>query len=327
MKPGKPSSTAGLVAALRSLSAYMPASSGLPTLIGGDPYGIDLAGAPWTWLRPLATSFPRSLSLALTAGFGSLTARVALRTRVIDDAVRSAVAKGATQVLILGAGLDARAVRLLFPSGESPKFFEVDFPASQKYKLAKVAEFYPPAEREKASKEVSYISADLCAKEAHTTMAHALVEAGFDTTKKSVVLLEGLVPYLNESDVIATLDALAGLTAPGSTLILHHITAPPAGHHSLSLLTRLRIAPFLLYLRWASEPLRFFGWKESQIGPALEARGFRLEDDTSASQHARRLGLPPSTQAAINGGGWGKWEERIAVAERFRRPEAHVGSG
>jgi O-methyltransferase involved in polyketide biosynthesis len=107
MRPGRSSGTAALVASLRGLCAYMPASSGLPSLIS-DPYGINLSGAPWTWLRFACTAFPRTFSLLLPSFVSALTTRVAIRTRVIDDAVRAAVAKGATQILILGAGLDAR---------------------------------------------------------------------------------------------------------------------------------------------------------------------------------------------------------------------------
>ena len=65
-----------------------------------------------------------------------------------------------------------------------------------------------------------------------------------DTAKVSVVILEGLIPYLTESDVISTLDALAGLTAPGSTLLLHHIVAPAADARPPSWLSSLRRTGF-----------------------------------------------------------------------------------
>jgi len=180
----------------------MPASSGLPSLIS-DPYGINLSGAPWTWLRFACTAFPRTFSLLLPSFVSALTTRVAIRTRVIDDAVRAAVAKGATQILILGAGLDARSVRLHSPSEETasaPRFFEVDHPATQAAKLEKMASVYPPAEREKAAKGVVYVAVDFTAKDAHTQMTHALTEAGFDTAQHSVVIMEGLIPYLTEDD-------------------------------------------------------------------------------------------------------------------------------
>ena len=56
------------------------------------------------------------------------------RTRGIDDAVREEARKGVKQAVILGAGFDARALRL---HAELPglSFIEVDREASQKVTL------------------------------------------------------------------------------------------------------------------------------------------------------------------------------------------------
>jgi methyltransferase (TIGR00027 family) len=60
-----------------------------------------------------------------------------IRTRFIDDALARAVAAGATQAAVLGAGLDSHAYRcqrLL----ASVKIFEVDRPATQALKRQRV---------------------------------------------------------------------------------------------------------------------------------------------------------------------------------------------
>ena len=67
---------------------------------------------------------------------------IALRTAAIDAAVRDAIADGATQLVILGAGYDGRAWRM--PELAGVKVFEVDHPATQGDKRAHVAEL-PPA--------------------------------------------------------------------------------------------------------------------------------------------------------------------------------------
>jgi hypothetical protein len=54
---------------------------------------------------------------------------IALRTAAIDQSVREAIAGGATQLVILGAGYDGRAWRL--PELAGVKVFEVDHPATQ----------------------------------------------------------------------------------------------------------------------------------------------------------------------------------------------------
>ncbi len=76
------------------------------------------AGAAIRWL--IDTGWP-----------GARTAGVA-RTRWIDDALREAIAAGARQVLILGAGFDARALRL--PELAAAQIVEVDLPATSRAK-------------------------------------------------------------------------------------------------------------------------------------------------------------------------------------------------
>lgn len=61
-----------------------------------------------------------------------------VRTRGFDDAVRAELKKGVAQVLILGAGYDARALRLA-PSEKEAKWVEIDMPASQKAKRESLA--------------------------------------------------------------------------------------------------------------------------------------------------------------------------------------------
>src|SRR5207247_6302785 len=67
---------------------------------------------------------------------------IALRTAAIDTAVRDAIAGGATQLVILGAGYDGRAWRMSELAGV--RVFEVDRLATQGDKRAHLAEL-PPA--------------------------------------------------------------------------------------------------------------------------------------------------------------------------------------
>jgi methyltransferase (TIGR00027 family) len=94
---------------------------------------------------PLAASFLRpSLKLALHLASlpvvgkgipkfidhrwpGARTSGVA-RTRLIDDLMREAFKRGLVQIVILGAGFDARPYRLLRPA--TTRFFEVDQPST-----------------------------------------------------------------------------------------------------------------------------------------------------------------------------------------------------
>ena len=61
------------------------------------------------------------------------------RTRYIDEMFKESLAAGATQVVILGAGLDSRAYRFA-PMLRGARVFEVDFPPTQEYKKKRVRE-------------------------------------------------------------------------------------------------------------------------------------------------------------------------------------------
>jgi methyltransferase (TIGR00027 family) len=68
------------------------------------------------------------------------------RTRLIDDLVEDAVAAGAEQVVLLGAGHDSRAYRLA--SMRQSTVFEVDHPVTQTVKRARVLRYVPAEHRD-----------------------------------------------------------------------------------------------------------------------------------------------------------------------------------
>ena len=87
---------------------------------------------------------------AVKPGFRVRAARgmadmIALRTAAIDAGVRSAIAAGATQLVILGAGYDGRAWRMSELAGV--KVFEVDRSATQQDKRAPSATLQSAAHR------------------------------------------------------------------------------------------------------------------------------------------------------------------------------------
>ncbi|HEY2636586.1 MAG TPA: SAM-dependent methyltransferase, partial [Solirubrobacteraceae bacterium] len=129
------------------------------------------------------------------------------RTRGFDDLVREEVARGAEQVVILGAGLDSRAYRM---AGElaGTRVFEVDHPVTAAYKRERVARVVgePP-------ENVTYVEVDF----EREALDDALTAAGHDPAVHSIVVWSGVTPYLDDDAVTATLDWFAG-QAPGSTI-------------------------------------------------------------------------------------------------------------
>jgi methyltransferase (TIGR00027 family) len=135
------------------------------------------------------------------------------RTRLIDDLVTGALAHGARQVLLLGAGYDSRAYRL--PGIERVAVFEADHPATQAVKRRLVRGAVRPERR----RHVHYVPVDLLTED----LGAALLGAGFGALEPTVVVWEGVTNYLTEAAVDGTLRRLASLTATGSRLIFTYV--------------------------------------------------------------------------------------------------------
>jgi methyltransferase (TIGR00027 family) len=202
-----PSITAASVAMFRSLAS-------LP----GAPF--DTAND--SSLRVLA---PRPLRAALD-GLGRFTARVpathaafralsgglydhiALRTRAIDVALLAELARGTKQLVICGAGLDARAFRLAELS--ETVVFEVDHPATQRFKRARARRTKETSER------LRFVSVDF----ARDSLDEALTAAGHDASRPTVWIWEGVTMYLAHSVTRATLAVIAKRSAPSSLALV-----------------------------------------------------------------------------------------------------------
>src|SRR5258708_4281027 len=134
MRRDKPSLTATWVAAWRGAASYVQPS------IVEDRIAEELVPPFYRSLLRAARGSPRAMT-AINDAIGALTGgrslHMMLRTRAIDDAIIEAVNDGARQLVVVGAGLDARAWRL--PALRECVVFEVDHPATQRYKRSRVS--------------------------------------------------------------------------------------------------------------------------------------------------------------------------------------------
>src|SRR4051812_38654810 len=105
---------------------------------GLDPVAIRLLPAPAravvdaVAMTSAVTPLPARAVRLLSWG---LVDHCELRSLSIDAVARAALRRGTKQLVILGAGLDARAWRL--PEAQSARTFEIDHPATQRYKRAR----------------------------------------------------------------------------------------------------------------------------------------------------------------------------------------------
>lgn len=120
---------------------------------------------------------------------------VRCRTRVIDDALAARIAAGTRQVLLLGAGFDARALRM---AASGVRYFEIDRGAVLAHKGAVLAAAGLASGGTYV--DCDYVEEEFCA---------ALGKSGFEFGVPTHVIWEGNTAYLAMAQIEATLDRLA----------------------------------------------------------------------------------------------------------------------
>lgn len=186
--------TAQIMAAKRAIETER--SEGL----FADPFADRLAGAE---LASLKKRWQQKYGSNLEDLAKSLARFVAVRTRFFDDFLMSS--GNLRQVVILGAGMDARAFRLPWPPGT--RLYEVEKPEVMAKKNALLQDATPKSDRRA-------IGADLT----DPAWSEELLKAGYQVSLPSVWLLEGLLMYLDEIQVRCLLETITRLSAAGSCL-------------------------------------------------------------------------------------------------------------
>lgn len=214
MHAERPSYTSSFVAMARAVFDAAPRSVSATQ----DPLAQALIPkAMRTWSRALSAAWiaPRLGHATLRALTLGLFEQVALRTVAIDAVIADAMRGGVSQLVVLGAGLDARAFRL--PALGGARVFEVDHPATQAYKRRKTARHTPLA-RHHALVPVDF---------SKDALIPALRAAGFDPSVATVWLMEGVTMYLPGAAVEATCRDVRAASAPGSLFALTYMPPLP----------------------------------------------------------------------------------------------------
>lgn len=139
-------------------------------------------------------------------GLSQMPAAMAARTRYFDRFFADASDAGIRQAVILASGLDARAYRLEWPAGMT--VFEIDQPEVIEFKATTLAGL---GAEPKA--DLRTVAIDL-----REDWPTALKAAGFDTTKPSAWIAEGLFGYLPPEAQDRLLDTVTDLGAAGTRL-------------------------------------------------------------------------------------------------------------
>lgn len=186
---------------------------------------------------------------------------IAVRSRLTEDERAKSLQAGATQYVILGAGLDTYAYR---SECQNERVFEVDLPATQAAKLARLRQLGI-----NPSCPVSYVACNF----EENTLEECLLMAGFDKTQKTFVSWLGVVPYLDNPAINNTLRWAASCVA-GSTLTFDYIVTP----EKLSEMEQLALKLLSVQLAKGGEPLKSF-FDPSLLAQQLINSGFSSIED------------------------------------------------
>lgn len=204
------------------------------------------------------------------------TVQIVVRTRFWDEALLRA-AQSARQVVLLAAGMDARAFRLPWPPGTT--VFEVDQPAVISAKDAALA-----GERAVCTRVA--LGADL----AGDHWPEALTAAGLDSGQPTVWLIEGLMQYLDADAVMTLLRRVDALSAPGSVLLFDVV--------SRALLASPVMAGILESMAAAGSPWLF---GSDDPGELVEPMGWSAVV-TDMTEPGISYGRWPAVDAPVGGG-------------------------
>ncbi|MBF6329878.1 SAM-dependent methyltransferase [Nocardia transvalensis] len=190
------------------IAAIRAAETQRPDALFRDPYAQRLVAAVGTegWLR-IAQGQVRADDENANRMYQSMSGFAVARTCYFDSYFADAAAEGIRQVVILAAGLDARAYRIQWPSGTV--VYELDQPKVLQFKAAALADARPTVDRREVAVDLRH------------DWPKALRDKGFDTSAPTAWLAEGLLRYLPTEAQDRLLDDVVALSAPGSRTALN----------------------------------------------------------------------------------------------------------
>lgn len=253
----------------RWVAVHRAAETERPDALFTDPFAARLAG-------PRGREIAASAAEAIADDWFLVT-----RTKLVDDQVTAAVATGADVVINLGAGLDTRPYRMSLPA--DLRWIEADLPGITAEKNALLAGTEPRCRLQRISVDVT-----------DTAALTTFLDAALDNTSQALVVTEGLVMYLTETDAA---ELTRTLQHPAVTRwCLDFSTAGVAALMTDRNQGLLRRAPWTFL---PEDGLAFFenhGWKTEYVESLLTAAA-RLDRLNSPQMQAAATSPQPDPRA------------------------------
>jgi methyltransferase (TIGR00027 family) len=259
MKPNEPSRTALLIARQRAAHQLLDHGS-----ILDDPFALRILREDEKEVLQFANAHPM-------ATIGRLF--TAARSRIAEDALSEAVKRGVRQIVILGAGLDTFALRNPHRELEI-RIYEVDYPATQAWKLERLAEAQlaiPPW--------LIFVPVDF----ERDDLGEMLTGAGFQQNSPAFFTWLGVVPYLTPDAVGSSLDYMASIQ--NSEVVFDYMEPPQAFSEEMREMVTKRTEQLeKMDERWASR------FEPAGIAAILRSHGFCEIEDRNFQEITSRFG-------------------------------------
>jgi len=199
MRAAEPSRTAKLAAIARGQHRRRHA----PPWVLDDQLAFSLAGPGWEEL------YDALLPLFPEAVLDGIVAWQLARARYAEERLSTA---DFAQYVILGAGLDSFAWRRPDVLAGGLTVYEIDHPATQAWKQERAQVMALPHSEHHVFAPVDFET---------QTLREALDDVEFDWSARTLFSWLGVVPYLTDDGIRATLETVAG-SAPGSQVVVHY---------------------------------------------------------------------------------------------------------
>jgi methyltransferase (TIGR00027 family) len=138
---------------------------------------------------------------------------IRLRTRHIDDVVREAFEHGARQLVLMGAGFDARALRLSEVARLGVRTFEIDLPPVLETKrgILEGSGIVIPG-------SVHHLGCDFTSG-FEAGLTDELIARGFERDRPTMFVWEGVIAYIDHDAIDRSLRFMASIGGAGSRVI------------------------------------------------------------------------------------------------------------
>jgi methyltransferase (TIGR00027 family) len=257
MLDGRPSKTAYGVAMRRAAHQIFDSP-----LVLDDPIALPILGPQG------AARLREERDQAASAASRYTRAYMVARSRYAEDELGRAIGRGATQYVILGAGLDTFAYRNPH-AAEALRVFEVDHPATQAWKLKRLA-----AGGIAIPSSVTFAPVDF----ERESLAQGLERVHFRRDAITFFSWLGVTPYLTAEAMTATLGFVASM--PGGSGVVFDYALP---RPSLNWLGRLIFDRLASRVAAAGEPFRLF-FEPEPLAAQLRTVGFHALEDLGADE-------------------------------------------